>query len=1313
MSSLPKIGIGYETMSGVMAHYKIPVLLGLTKTSLQKIPIDSMFVLLDQEHWMLCIRGRHMLLIFDSLGLPDSVLGEILPTGVAFTHWNRHGYQSEKSAVCGYYVIALIICINQLGMRANADDYLSFLKYNVDIPQTMAEWFRLHKRYSKELVQNDRDIVEFLERYYPHLITINKNAPPASYHQNYLNDVYIGNSLFNQAGVHAPSLMGTHKMHMEALEKQKEAEKNITPKVNVSLPFDDNSIPPREQQFGNSLPHARLIPRRHHRHEPPVMAPIQQQQTVQEAPIRNAEIVTHQTPTHRIVAVENNVARQPPPPPTTRDAQVVSHRGRKVDFVVPVETTTIAPTQPAIMKSATIVSNTPPKKHLEIVPIHIPNDQTIVTTGGPSTSGETGMDLGSSSDEDEEFKELFEKWKPGPPTHQFHTPSGHLINVADWDKLSRTEQEKYMRDPNEQIKSGPIIEEMDEAATSPQLEWNYYEFQNANPITTIAQQPDLPLSGAQGHLLEDSVKLALHPEEAKDIPSKELQVINAQTDIMDLRERGQEEKAEPMEDELTEYYQEQDILHKDYLPPPPEDFYHITPPIRRFIDAVENKEQLAVTAPPLDTQTFAEIALQTHTPENEQNIQADATVKKALIPFVEALANQPRQQIPEIQDTVQRAVQIYSNAPTQQPEILQALKTINYNLERVQDTKDPLHVEMPTNTLPHLLLEPPRNTDNVFIEHPVEEPPPVIEEIDDDDAAAMETKTTGVSKRKLVPVIDVDEEPTSAKTSRIIAVPKGTVKSRAAAIMAGPAVTSSPTPVIQSSQPAITRPSVITANPQWEPINVPETFGPPSGSDEENTGKARHNPKKQFKTPKTRKLPRWYSDPNTFARKHIIPKTSGFVKPSAKVEEQEVVVKMPKKLMLPRHYSDKNVFARKHIIPRTSGLLKYKTPIIVNREHTVPEMAVGVYAPLPPSVGELGDAHEYVKKLETKELAHHKTKPYGRVKLPTAENTRAVVPRETVSITLTPEQRAERAKIKEAMKSVLAQQADDMRQGVSAKMRAAINKDARDARIDIKAIEEEIRQEQEAKQKFFEEIVSKNAISKEQQQQILKGGVPPPPPALPPEGMFIKPIDRTTSVIKKAPPKKQAINEPEQRPDYLAEIEAKFAKRREKEIVAEKALREKEHADREAVLAAEALLAKQKADRKAAHSAKKNSRIRAENEAAAAAERRRRYELDAALKAERAMRAKEQADHEAALAIKKRKNEAALRAERMRLAKERADLDKEEEALLMKADKKAAAEEDLFKKLMATSESDADLEAKLAMELLNKGSFYKGRHKPY
>lgn len=207
MRALPKNGLSADTMGTVLARYKIPVILGLTPKSYSKIKPHTYFATLTNEHWLFCCKGEKACLVFDSLGLPDSVLQDMLP-GLPLVHWNRFGYQSKASAICGYYVIAIVTELHRRDRNGDADYYMHWLPYKVLIPSNMPFWYRVHKQFNTELLENDYDVFEYVLQFYSHLVEVDRNTSDKV--MNFGHNIAIGNPSFHMAGVHAPTLASRH-----------------------------------------------------------------------------------------------------------------------------------------------------------------------------------------------------------------------------------------------------------------------------------------------------------------------------------------------------------------------------------------------------------------------------------------------------------------------------------------------------------------------------------------------------------------------------------------------------------------------------------------------------------------------------------------------------------------------------------------------------------------------------------------------------------------------------------------------------------------------------------------------------------------------------------------------------------------------------------------------------------------------------------------------------------------------------------------------------------------------------------------------
>lgn len=198
---LPKEGLAYKTLARILEPLNIPIIYSApSQQDVEALPRHALFVVLSKEHYLLGMRGENATLIFDSLGLPEKELAQILGEHIPFLRWNRYGYQSMYSAVCGYYVITVIQEIRRGSMihTADIDKTLGAIcKYTIEIPDTMPEWYRSHRLFSTQLKENDRAVYEFVSTIYPDMTYIDKEA----IHEPLSDNALVGSPLFRHAGI--------------------------------------------------------------------------------------------------------------------------------------------------------------------------------------------------------------------------------------------------------------------------------------------------------------------------------------------------------------------------------------------------------------------------------------------------------------------------------------------------------------------------------------------------------------------------------------------------------------------------------------------------------------------------------------------------------------------------------------------------------------------------------------------------------------------------------------------------------------------------------------------------------------------------------------------------------------------------------------------------------------------------------------------------------------------------------------------------------------------------------------------------------
>lgn len=197
-------GLSFAVLSHIFSPMDIPVLAGISKKAVDDLPPNTLFAAVTDQHWLLGLRGARATLIFDSLGLPTAALGDILH-GVDFIPWNHYGYQAMHSSVCGYYLIVIVKEIQHGQLLNNGDVDRAFAHicpYRVARPDSMPEWFALHRANEDKLKINDARVVDYVNRVYPHLAYLDKHHPNLGTGHAGL----IGSPLYMHAGINAPSV---------------------------------------------------------------------------------------------------------------------------------------------------------------------------------------------------------------------------------------------------------------------------------------------------------------------------------------------------------------------------------------------------------------------------------------------------------------------------------------------------------------------------------------------------------------------------------------------------------------------------------------------------------------------------------------------------------------------------------------------------------------------------------------------------------------------------------------------------------------------------------------------------------------------------------------------------------------------------------------------------------------------------------------------------------------------------------------------------------------------------------------------------
>ena len=199
-------GLSFDTLSRIGAQFGVPVLAGISKAAVEDLPTNTIFMSVADQHWLLGMKGVNKTLIFDSLGLPPTALQHIC-RGVPIMPWNKFGYQSMFSSVCGYYLISAIISVQHGELVHNADIDRLFnhiCPYRVPRPDNMTEWYSLHRHYNEQLKQNDQRVTEYVGHTYPHLAWIDHHAPSLKSGEN--SSGTLGSPLYAHAGIHAPTV---------------------------------------------------------------------------------------------------------------------------------------------------------------------------------------------------------------------------------------------------------------------------------------------------------------------------------------------------------------------------------------------------------------------------------------------------------------------------------------------------------------------------------------------------------------------------------------------------------------------------------------------------------------------------------------------------------------------------------------------------------------------------------------------------------------------------------------------------------------------------------------------------------------------------------------------------------------------------------------------------------------------------------------------------------------------------------------------------------------------------------------------------
>lgn len=203
-STPPHNGLSFSVLSHIFAPLDIPVLAGISKSAIEDLPPNTIFAAVTDQHWLLGLRGQRATLIFDSLGLPIGALSAIMH-GVDFVPWNHYGYQAMHSSVCGYYLIVVVKEIQHGQLLNNGDIDRAFAHvcpFRVARPESMPEWFALHRANEPKLKVNDARVVDYVNRVYPDLAYLDKHHPNLGTGHAGL----IGSPLYMHAGIDAPTV---------------------------------------------------------------------------------------------------------------------------------------------------------------------------------------------------------------------------------------------------------------------------------------------------------------------------------------------------------------------------------------------------------------------------------------------------------------------------------------------------------------------------------------------------------------------------------------------------------------------------------------------------------------------------------------------------------------------------------------------------------------------------------------------------------------------------------------------------------------------------------------------------------------------------------------------------------------------------------------------------------------------------------------------------------------------------------------------------------------------------------------------------
>jgi len=202
----PDKSLSFDTLSRLGREFGIPVLAGISASEVSAIPENTIFASVSEQHWLLCLKGAHAVLVFDSLGLPISSLNAICK-GITIEPWNRYGYQSMFGSVCGYYVVAALIFIQHGHTLHNGDLdtlFMEICRSHARRPKTMSSWYTYHRHHDAALRDNDQHITDFVLSVCPHLGWIDRHSSSLGVHENHSG--LVGSPIYKRAGIHAPTV---------------------------------------------------------------------------------------------------------------------------------------------------------------------------------------------------------------------------------------------------------------------------------------------------------------------------------------------------------------------------------------------------------------------------------------------------------------------------------------------------------------------------------------------------------------------------------------------------------------------------------------------------------------------------------------------------------------------------------------------------------------------------------------------------------------------------------------------------------------------------------------------------------------------------------------------------------------------------------------------------------------------------------------------------------------------------------------------------------------------------------------------------